>query len=152
MKTVIIYTDGGCDPNPGVGAWSAVLEYNGNKKELVGGEAETTNNRMELLAAIHALEALREPCLVLMHTDSQYVQKGITEWMPKWKRQNWRRGKKPTSSPVKNVDLWQRLDAALGPHQVQWLWVPGHAGIAANERCDQLCAAEIARIYNEKRR
>lgn len=149
MKTVVIYTDGGCDPNPGVGAWAAVLEHNGYKKELVGGERETTNNRMELLAAIHALEALRESCIVLMHTDSQYVQKGITEWMPKWKRQNWRRGRTPTSSPVKNADLWRRLDAALAPHQVQWLWVPGHAGIAANERCDQLCAAEISRMYRE---
>lgn len=147
MKRVIIFSDGGCRPNPGVGAWAAVLQYNGHCKELVGGEEHTTNNRMELLAAIQAIQALKEPCHVHLHTDSEYVQKGITLWMPGWKRTNWRRGKR---SEVKNLDLWRRLDELIHQHDIEWVWVRGHAGEPGNERCDELCTREIDRIYDEK--
>lgn len=150
MKRVTIYSDGGCHPNPGAGAWAAVLEYNGHRKELSGGEDHTTNNRMELLGAIHALEALKEPCEVDFHTDSQYVQKGISQWMPKWKRQNWHRGKTAGSAEVKNVDLWKRLDAAAERHTIHWIWVRGHAGNPMNERCDELCTAEINKLLKRK--
>lgn len=144
---VVIHTDGGCQPNPGVGAWAAVLESGGRRRELTGGEDQTTNNRMELMAAIRALETLKSPCRVILYTDSEYLKKGVTEWMAKWKRQGWRRGARADSAPVKNVDLWMRLDAALEPHEIEWRWVEGHSGDEANERCDALCHAEIARRY-----
>ncbi|HOZ49571.1 MAG TPA: ribonuclease HI [Candidatus Hydrogenedentes bacterium] len=139
---VVIYTDGGCDPNPGVGGWAAILVYRGSLKEISGGDPRTTNNRMEMTAAIRALEALKRPCPVILSTDSQYLQRGITEWMPKWKQKNWTRGK----HEVKNVDLWKRLDALNEMHDVQWRWVQGHAGDPLNERCDQLANEEIRRI------
>lgn len=140
-RTVEIYTDGGCDPNPGVGGWAAVLRYNDHRKELSGGEARSTNNRMELTAAIAALEALKRPCRVILHTDSEYVKKGVTEWLPDWKRRGWRR----KGGPILNLDLWRRLDEAAQRHDIEWCWVPGHAGVVENERCDQLAAAEIAK-------
>jgi len=136
---VVIYTDGGADPNPGAGGWAAVLEYNGRVKEVVGGEAHTTNNRMELTAAIEALESLSRPCKVVFYTDSQYVRQGITTWMVKWKQNGWR----TRGGPVKNQDLWKRLDAARLQHEIEWRWVPGHAGIPGNERCDELAGEQI---------
>lgn len=142
MQHVIIYTDGGCDPNPGIGGWAAVLLSNKARKEISGGEPESTNNRMELTAAIEALDALKRPCRVSLHTDSEYVKRGITEWLPGWKAKNWKR----KTGPLKNEDLWRRLDDAVQRHDIRWLWVKGHAGIAENERCDQLAAAEIARL------
>ncbi len=136
---VIIYTDGGCVPNPGVGGWGAVLQYKGRTRELYGGAPETTNNRMEMTAAIRALEALKRPCHVVLHTDSQYLRRGITEWMHKWKKNGWR----TRSGPVKNQDLWRRLDELMVRHNVSWKWVKGHAGHALNERCDALAARGI---------
>ena len=134
-QRVTIYTDGACSGNPGPGGWGAILSFGGQEKELIGGEPHTTNNRMELLAAISALEALKRPCTVDLYTDSEYLRGGITGWINTWKRNGWRtRDKKP----VKNIDLWKRLDAALGEHRVQWHWVKGHAGHAMNERVDQL--------------
>ena len=138
MKTVTIYTDGACSGNPGPGGWGAILMYGSFKKELSGGEAHTTNNRMELMAAIVALEALKEHCEVILSTDSQYVRQGITQWIHNWKKRGWKTADK---KPVKNVDLWQRLDAALGQHQIKWEWVKGHAGHPENERCDELARA-----------
>ena len=135
MKKVSIYTDGACSGNPGKGGWGAVLVYNGTEKEMSGFEAETTNNRMELTAVIEALRALKRPCRVVLHTDSQYVQKGITEWVHKWKERGWRTSDK---KPVKNVDLWMELDAATQCHDIQWRWVKGHAGHEGNEKADQL--------------
>jgi ribonuclease HI len=136
---VEIYTDGGCSPNPGPGGWGAILKFrdhrSDHRKELKGGEEYSTNNRMELMAAISALEALNRPCLVDLYTDSQYVRNGIMSWIKTWKRNGWRTAEK---APVKNVDLWQRLDAALTRHRVQFHWVRGHAGHAMNERADQL--------------
>lgn len=143
MKRVVIHTDGGCVPNPGVGGWAAVLRHGEACKEISGAEPETTNNRMELTAACQALEALKEPCHVEMHTDSQYVKKGLTEWMPNWKKKRWRTA---AGKPVLNEDLWRRLDEAASRHQIDWHWVRGHAGNRDNERCDQLCAEAIARI------
>jgi len=134
-KRVEIWTDGGCAPNPGPGGWGAILLWDGHKREMHGGEKETTNNRMELLAAISALEALKRPCDVDLHTDSQYVKNGITSWMFNWKRKNWRTA---DNKPVKNVDLWQRLEEAAQRHQVKWHWVKGHAGTELNERADEL--------------
>jgi ribonuclease HI len=136
---VTIYTDGGCDPNPGVGGWAAVLLHGGTTRELSGGEDATTNNRMELTAAIRALEALKQPCKVEIYTDSQYVQRGITEWIAGWKRKGWRR----RGGAVKNVDLWQALDALAGEHKVTWKWVRGHDGNHYNEICDELASQEI---------
>lgn len=132
---VDIYTDGACKGNPGPGGWGALLRFRGREKELCGGEAQTTNNRMELLAVIKALEALNRPSGARVHTDSQYVQKGISEWIHNWKRRGWRTADK---KPVKNVDLWQQLDALAQQHQLEWVWVKGHAGHAENERADQL--------------
>ena len=141
---VVIYTDGGCAPtNPGPGGWAAVLIRGAHQKELKGGEPHTTNNRMELMAAISALEALKKPCVVDLTTDSQYVRQGITGWIHGWKRNGWRTADK---KPVKNVDLWQRLDAALAQHHVSWHWVKGHAGHAENERADELAREGIAAI------
>ena len=130
---VTIYTDGACKGNPGPGGWGAILFYGDKKKEISGGEAGTTNNRMELMAAIQALELLNRPCKVELHTDSQYVMKGIQEWIRGWKARGWKTADK---SPVKNDDLWKRLDAARERHDVDWRWVKGHAGHPLNERAD----------------
>ena len=137
---VCLFTDGACSGNPGPGGWGALLRYRGREKELSGGESETTNNRMELLAAINGLEALNRPARVRIVTDSQYVMKGVTEWLPGWKRRGW---KTADRQPVKNIDLWRRLEAALAPHQVEWEWVRGHSGHAENERVDQLARRAI---------
>lgn len=131
----MIHTDGACRGNPGPGGWAAVLDHAGREKELYGYEAETTNNRMELMAVIRGLEALKRRCRVRIVTDSQYVMKGVTEWMPAWKRRGWRTADR---KPVKNLDLWQRLDAALAEHDVEWKWVRGHSGHGGNERVDEL--------------
>ena len=142
-KGVDIFTDGACSGNPGPGGWGVLLRWDGHEKELHGGERETTNNRMELMAAIKALESLKRPVKARLHTDSQYVMKGITEWIHDWKRRGWRTADK---KPVKNVDLWQRLDAARAAHDVKWLWVRGHAGHAENERADELARRGIAEL------
>ncbi|MGZ8299404.1 MAG: ribonuclease HI [Rhodoplanes sp.] len=140
---VTIHTDGACSGNPGPGGWGAILEWNGHRRELKGGEPHTTNNRMELTAAIMALAALKRPCTVAIHTDSQYLRQGITGWILSWKRNGWRTADK---KPVKNVDLWQRLDAALAPHTVRWHWVRGHAGHDLNERADELAREAIREL------
>ena len=132
---VVIYTDGACSGNPGPGGWGAVLISGDHEREICGGEADTTNNRMELMAAIQALEALKRPCKVELHTDSQYLRTGITEWLAGWKARGWRTASK---SPVKNEDLWRRLDEARLRHEVDWRWVKGHAGHELNERADGL--------------
>lgn len=132
---VIIYTDGACRGNPGKGGWGAILRYKGKVKELHGGEKETTNNRMELMAAISALEALKKPCLVQLHIDSKYVLDGITQWLPNWKKRGWKTASK---TPVKNEDLWRRLDDAIQAHEIDWRWVKGHSGNQGNERADAL--------------
>ncbi|HEX7884646.1 MAG TPA: ribonuclease HI [Phenylobacterium sp.] len=132
---VVIYTDGACSGNPGPGGWGAVLMHGGTTKELSGGELATTNNRMELMGAIAALEALKKPCEVELHTDSQYVMKGISEWIHAWKRRGW---KTADNKPVKNYDLWRRLDEARARHDVKWRWVKGHAGHEHNEHADEL--------------
>jgi ribonuclease HI len=132
---VEIWTDGGCKGNPGPGGWGAILKYGDKIKELKGGEPETTNNRMELTAAISALEALSRPCTIELHTDSQYVRQGVTGWIQNWKRNGWRTADK---KPVKNEDLWRRLDEARERHNINWLWVKGHAGNEMNERADEL--------------
>lgn len=143
LPHVIIHTDGACSGNPGPGGWGAILSFGTHEKELRGGEAHTTNNRMELMAAISALEALKKPCRVDLHTDSQYVQNGISGWIKKWKTNGWRTADK---KPVKNADLWQRLDAALGAHEIKWHWVKGHAGHELNERADVLARSAIAEL------
>ncbi|MEY3037780.1 MAG: hypothetical protein RL143_347 [Pseudomonadota bacterium] len=135
MKVVTIYTDGACKGNPGAGGWGAILKYGDAEKELWGGEPETTNNRMELMAAIAALECLKRGSNVILYTDSQYLRQGITEWIFGWKKKNWRSS---TGKPVKNVELWQRLDKATEPHKIEWRWVKGHSGDLGNERADQL--------------
>lgn len=132
---VIIYTDGACSGNPGPGGWGAILTSGSHRKELSGGEADTTNNRMELLAAISALEALKKPSKVELHTDSIYLRDGITKWIHGWRKNGWRTADK---KPVKNVELWQRLDAARLPHEIDWRWIKGHAGHEHNERADEL--------------
>lgn len=142
-QTVHIWTDGACLGNPGPGGWGVLLRWNGQERELSGGEAETTNNRMELMAAIQGLESLKRPCRVILTTDSQYVRKGITEWMVNWKRNGWKTASK---KPVKNAGLWQRLDRARQRHEVSWDWVKGHSGHPENERADQL-ASEAARRH-----
>jgi len=142
-RVVEAFTDGGCRGNPGPGGWGAVLRYDDTEKELFGGERHTTNNRMELMAAIAALEALKRPCRVVVTTDSTYVKQGITQWIARWRRNGWRTaGRKP----VKNVDLWQRLDEAAGRHQVEWRWVKGHAGHPGNERADALANRAMDRL------
>ena len=138
---VIIHTDGACSGNPGPGGWGAILVYNGTRKELSGGEAATTNNRMELTGAIKALESIKRPCKVEMHVDSAYVKDGITKWIHGWKRNGWKTADK---KPVKNVELWQRLDKAIAAHDISWHWVKGHAGHAENERADELARAGMA--------
>ncbi len=137
---VEIHTDGACRGNPGPGGWGAILKYDGHERVLSGAEAHTTNNRMELLAAIRGLEALKRGCKVRLVTDSQYVRNGITDWMAKWKRNNWRTASR---TPVKNADLWQRLDAAARRHDIDWIWVRGHSGHPENERADALARAAI---------
>ena len=141
---VVIHTDGGAQPNPGVGAWAAVLRSGDRAREVVGGALGTTNNRMELSAAIGALEALKRPSRVELHTDSAYLKNGITSWIKGWKRNGWRRT--PQGAAVKNADLWMRLDELCQRHEVDWRWLKGHAGHADNERCDELCSQEIARL------
>ena len=143
MKQVEINTDGACLGNPGPGGWGALLRHGSTERELSGGEADTTNNRMELMGAIAALEALTAPCQVVLHTDSQYVQKGFGEWLPNWIRRGW---KTAGGDPVKNRDLWERLSAATARHQVQWKWVRGHAGNVDNERVDKLARAAAERV------
>jgi len=140
---VVIHTDGACSGNPGPGGWGAILTFGDHRKELMGGEPHTTNNRMELMAAIEALEALKRPCLVDIYTDSQYLRDGILKWINNWKRNGWRTADK---KPVKNADLWKRLDAALGQHRVRWHWVRGHAGNPLNERADELAREAIAAV------
>lgn len=135
MDHVEIFTDGACSGNPGPGGWGAILRTKGQEKELSGSEKQTTNNRMEMMAVIAALEALKRPCRVTITTDSQYVMKGMTEWLAGWKAKNWKTASK---KPVKNVELWQRLDKAISPHTVEWQWVRGHQGHVENERADQL--------------
>jgi len=132
---VIIYTDGACRGNPGPGGWGVILNYKGKIKELYGGEANTTNNRMELTATIKALEALTKPCSVQIHCDSRYVLQGITEWMPNWIKRGWKTASK---APVKNEDLWRRLDAVIKPHDIEWKWIKGHSGDKGNDRADAL--------------
>jgi ribonuclease HI len=140
---VVIHTDGACSGNPGPGGWGAILEWGGRRREIKGGEAHTTNNRMELMAAISALETLKRPCDVDLHTDSQYLRQGITSWIHGWKRNGWRTADK---KPVKNADLWQRLDGAVARHTVHWHWVRGHSGHDLNERADELAREAIAEL------
>ena len=144
VTRVEIFTDGACSGNPGAGGWGAILRYKDVEKELSGGEDQTTNNRMELMAVIEALSALKRPCNISLYTDSKYVMSGITEWMPNWKQNGWRTTNKKQA--VKNVDLWQRLDELTKQHEIRWIWVKGHNGHAENERCDALARGEVAKI------
>ena len=143
MKKIVVHSDGGCHGNPGPGGWAATLEYGAHQREVSGGAPATTNNRMELQAAIEALNALKEPCEVEFYTDSEYVKNGVTGWLANWKRNGWKTKAKKT---VKNEDLWRLLDAAVSRHKIEWRWLKGHAGHAGNERCDQLANEEIAKI------
>lgn len=149
MNLIDIYTDGACKGNPGPGGWGALLKSSDAQKELWGGELGTTNNRMEMLAVIEALAALKRPCKVTLHVDSQYVLKGMTEWLPGWKARGW---KTATKAPVKNVDLWQRLDALVnnGQHQIEWRWVRGHNGDPGNERADELANKGVAMALGQR--
>ncbi len=146
-ERVEVYTDGACRGNPGPGGWGAILRYKGREKELYGAEAETTNNRMELMAAISALEALQRSCRVDLTTDSKYVMQGITEWIDGWKKRGW---KNSARKPVKNVDLWQRLDAATQRHEIEWHWVRGHTGHPENERADALANKAIDEMLQKE--
>ena len=141
LSEVEVFTDGACRGNPGPGGWAAILRYRGTEKDLSGFEPDTTNNRMEMMAAIVGLEALKRPCRVRLHSDSQYLRDGITKWINGWKRRGWFTADK---QPVKNIDLWQRLDAAAAPHDVTWIWVRGHSGHPENEQADALARARIA--------
>lgn len=143
MNDVEIFTDGACSGNPGPGGWGAILNAKGVEKELSGGEKDTTNNRMEMMAVIAALEALTKPCSVKIVTDSQYVMKGMLEWLPGWKKRNWKTAAK---KPVKNVDLWQRMEKAAQQHELEWEWVRGHQGHEGNERADALAVAAREKI------
>jgi len=149
MNTITIYTDGACKGNPGPGGWGVSLRTDSAYKELYGGELDTTNNRMELTAVIRALQALKRPCQVLLYLDSDYVRKGITEWLPGWKARAWRTAAK---QPVKNVDLWQQLDAlvAEGGHAIDWRWVKGHAGDPGNERADALANQGVQELLSRR--
>ena len=140
-EVVEVWTDGACSGNPGPGGWGAILSFKGKERELSGGEAMTTNNRMELMGAISALETLTRPCTVALHTDSQYLRQGITAWIHGWKKNGWKTADK---KPVKNEELWKRLDAALKQHKIEWKWVKGHAGDEMNERADALARAGMA--------
>ena len=142
-KIVEIFTDGACSGNPGRGGWGAILRYGTTEKEMNGGEPQTTNNRMELMAAIMAIEAVKRPCEIHLHTDSEYLRQGITTWIHSWKARNWRTADK---KPVKNVDLWQRLEAAIETHEVHWHWVKGHSGHVENERADELARLAIRQM------
>jgi len=142
QQNVEIYTDGGCQPNPGTGGWAAILLYGGKEKELSGAEPNTTNNRMELTAAVRALEALKRPCHVVLHTDSEYLKNGVSTWMHGWKKNGWKR----KEGALKNIDLWQRLDELTSKHKIEWRWVRGHAGHDLNERCDVLAGEAIATL------
>lgn len=142
-EPVEIWTDGACSGNPGPGGWGAVLSWAGHERELSGGEAQTTNNRMELIAAIEALAALKQPSRVRLHTDSMYVRDGITAWIHRWRKNGWRTA---DNRPVKNADLWTKLDEQMGRHQVDWLWVRGHSGNDGNERADKLARQAIAAL------
>jgi len=142
-STINVYTDGACKGNPGPGGWGAVLEFDGREREIYGGEPATTNNRMELTAVIEALSALKRPCRVVLHTDSQYVQKGITEWINGWKARGW---KTAAREPVKNADLWRKLDEVVRDHEIRWVWVKGHAGHDGNERADALANKGVASL------
>ncbi len=139
LPQVAIYTDGSCEPNPGTGGWAALLRFGAREKVLTGSAAETTNNRMELTAAIQALQALKQPCQVEFYTDSEYLQRGITEWMPSWRRRNWKR----KDGALANADLWKELDRLIARHQIHWHWVRGHAGHPENERVDLLARQAI---------
>lgn len=145
MKDVVIHTDGACRGNPGPGGWGALLVYGDHRRELFGGDAHTTNNRMELLAAIRALESLRQPCRVQLYTDSNYVRQGITDWLPRWQKNGWRTADR---KQVKNADLWQQLDALNQTHEVAWHWVKGHAGDPGNEAADALANRGIDELPN----
>lgn len=145
-EQVEIFTDGACRGNPGPGGWGVLLRYRSNEKELSGAEAATTNNRMELTAAIKALEALNKPCNVILTTDSQYLMQGINEWLEGWKRRNW---KTANRRPVKNVDLWQQLDTLVARHDIDWRWVRGHSGHAENDRADQLANQAIDEMLDK---
>ena len=142
-KKITIHTDGACDGNPGPGGWAALLRYDAHSRELTGGEPATTNNRMELQAAISALAALKEPCEVTLFTDSAYLRGGITEWLPRWKADQWRTADR---KPVKSDDLWRQLDSVVSRHRITWQWLKGHVGHLDNERCDQLARAEILKL------
>ncbi len=142
MKRVEIFTDGACSGNPGAGGWGAILRYNQIEKELSGGDADTTNNRMELTAVISALSALKEPCNITLYTDSRYVMDGIEKWIQNWKQNGWKTANK--KSAVKNVELWQKLDELQEQHQIRWVWVKGHDGHPENERCDALARKAAA--------
>ena len=141
VARVEIFTDGACSGNPGIGGWGAILRYKTTEKELSGGELQTTNNRMELMAVIQALSALKTTCNISLYTDSQYVMKGITEWLKDWKINGWRTANK--KQPVKNSDLWQQLDELAQKHEIRWIWVKGHNGHPENERCDALARAQV---------
>jgi ribonuclease HI len=140
---VELFTDGACSGNPGPGGWAAILRMGSRERELSGGDPSTTNNRMELMGAISGLEGLKRPCRVILHTDSRYVLDGATKWIKSWKKNGWRTADK---KPVKNVELWQRLDAASLPHEVHWVWVKGHSGHVENDRADELARAEIEKL------
>ena len=140
--SVVIFTDGACSGNPGPGGWGAILTLGAREKEICGGEANTTNNRMEMMAAIQALETLNKPCKVELHTDSQYLRNGVTQWIHGWKKRGWRTA---SNQPVKNIDLWQRLDTLVAAHDVQWHWVRGHTGDPGNERADALANRGVER-------
>jgi ribonuclease HI len=142
MKKIIIYTDGACSGNPGPGGWGAILTHGTNSKEIFGGEPETTNNRMELTAAIEAIKAVKEPCKIELYTDSNYVKDGITKWIDGWKARGWKTSNK---KPVKNVDLWQALEKEVESHDISWHWVKGHAGDVGNERADELANLGMAK-------
>jgi len=149
VKKVTIFTDGGCLGNPGLGGWAAILRYGKHERAISGGDAATTNNRMELSAAISALQTLKEPCEVIIFTDSQYLRMGITEWIHSWRKKGWMTAKR---EPVKNDDLWKNLDAACKPHRIHWNWLKGHAGHPENERCDALAGAEMEKIQKSHTR
>ena len=147
MKRIEIFTDGACSGNPGPGGWGAILRYNEVEKELFGGEADTTNNRMELTAVIEALSALKEPCNITLYTDSRYVMDGIEKWIAAWKQNGWKTANK--KAPVKNIELWQKLDELQAQHEIRWVWVKGHAGHKENERCDELARMAAEQLKNE---
>jgi ribonuclease HI len=143
MKKIVIHSDGACEPNPGTGGWAAVLQYGDRQREISGCEEDTTNNRMEIRAALEALRALKETCEVELYTDSAYLRDGITQWVPFWKKTGWRTREK---KPVKNADLWRALEELTAKHVVKWHWLKGHAGHKMNERCDELASAEIRKL------